>query len=207
MTTREKILFELKKYGVQTSQQIAETLGMTNMGARQHLLSMEEEGVVVCCQMSASGRGRPSKGWELTQKADIFFPDAHRDLSLDILEGVKTLFGQEGLDKLIDQRSETQRKVYEKELSQETSLGDRLDALSTVRSKEGYMAEKIETDDGYLFIENHCPICEAAKVCTGLCNKELEIFKSLFQGIADVERTEHKVSGARRCAYKVSPKS
>ena len=40
--------------------------------------------------------GRPAKLWRLTPAADRFFPDAHGDLALGIIAGVREAFGQEG---------------------------------------------------------------------------------------------------------------
>jgi predicted ArsR family transcriptional regulator len=40
--------------------------------------------------------------------------------------------------------------------------------------------------------------------CTGLCGKELEVFQAVLGQDVVVERTEHMVVGARRCAYRVS---
>jgi predicted ArsR family transcriptional regulator len=58
-------------------------------------------------------------------------------------------------------------------------------------------------DGAFLFIENHCPIRSAAQLCGGLCHHEQEIFGVILgQGIR-LERTEHLLSGQRRCVYRV----
>jgi predicted ArsR family transcriptional regulator len=67
------------------------------------------------------------------------------------------------------------------------------------------MAEWTPTGDGaYLLIENHCPICAAASACQGFCRSELSIFRDLLAP-AKVERIDHILQGARRCAYLVTP--
>jgi len=74
-----------------------------------------------------------------------------------------------------------------------------------MRTEEGYMAETQALSDGsFLLIENHCPICAAAAVCTGFCDKELEAFQCILGQDVTVERAEHIVAGARRCVYRVS---
>ncbi|MBI3329007.1 MAG: transcriptional regulator, partial [Nitrospinae bacterium] len=73
-------------------------------------------------------------------------------------------------------------------------------------TEEGYMAGvHPQGDRSFLLVENHCPICAAAVACTGLCGKELEVFQAVLGKGVIVERTEHIVAGARRCAYRVSP--
>ncbi|MCW8999597.1 MAG: hypothetical protein OQK04_12895, partial [Kangiellaceae bacterium] len=68
-------------------------------------------------------------------------------------------------------------------------------------SNEGYMAEIIEQDGQILFVENHCPICEAARQCQQFCRSELEIFKHLIH--PQIELTDYILNGDRRCAYLV----
>jgi predicted ArsR family transcriptional regulator len=68
------------------------------------------------------------------------------------------------------------------------------------------MAEVVEAPDGagWLLVENHCPICAAAALSPGLCRAELRAFQEALGPGAHVERTEHIVAGARRCAYRVT---
>ncbi len=206
-TTREIILNELKKRGQARADDLAGVLGVTPMAVRQHLYQLQEEGAVICCSVP-QGRGRPAKLWELTQKADIYFQDAHRDLSLDLIDSMRTLFGDDGLEKLVSHRTEKQQARYTDAASDKKTLQSRLETLAEERSKEGYMAEVVVQEDGVLLLlENHCPICEAAKACSGLCSKELSMFQNIFSGEAAIERTEHLLKGGRRCAYKVTPKT
>ena len=54
------------------------------------------------------------------------------------------------------------------------------------------MAE-VQTLDGgaLLLVENHCPICEAAAECQGICAIELEVFSEVLGTQIRVERTDH----------------
>jgi predicted ArsR family transcriptional regulator len=70
------------------------------------------------------------------------------------------------------------------------------------------MAEVVPQKDGdFLLVENHCPICVAATACLGLCGAELEVFQKVLGRDVAIERTEHIVSGARRCAYRISARA
>ena len=43
------------------------------------------------------------------------------------------------------------------------------------------MAEfEAEPDGSFLLIENHCPICAAAKTYQGFCRSELVLFRAAF---------------------------
>jgi len=82
--------------------------------------------------------------------------------------------------------------------------GQRRRRLVALRSREGYMADYHPQEDGsYLLVENHCPICAAAASCQGFCRSELAVFREVLQ--AGVERSEHILAGARRCAYRITP--
>ncbi|KAG1161351.1 hypothetical protein G6F35_019117 [Rhizopus arrhizus] len=69
------------------------------------------------------------------------------------------------------------------------------------------MAELRQDGADYLFIENHCPICSAAKACMGFCRSELELFRNVLGAGVTVDREEHILAGARRCAYRVSTRA
>jgi predicted ArsR family transcriptional regulator len=82
----------------------------------------------------------------------------------------------------------------------------RAQALAEIRRQEGYMAECVRQRDGSILLtENHCPICAAASTCQGLCREELSLFRAVLGDKARVERTNHILAGARRCAYVISP--
>jgi predicted ArsR family transcriptional regulator len=57
---------------------------------------------------------------------------------------------------------------------------------------------------GVLLVEHHCPICTAASACAGLCVSELELFREVMGPGVKVERTQHLLSGDRRCAYRMT---
>ena len=62
------------------------------------------------------------------------------------------------------------------------------------------MAEWHRDGETFRFLENHCPICAAARVCQRFCRDELEVFRVALSTDLRVERTEHIIAGARRCA-------
>ena len=189
------------------SQELSERLGVSAMAVRQHLYALQDEQLVTY-QEEARAMGRPAKLWQLTPAADRLFPDGYAELTLSLIDSVREAFGEAGLDRLLEVKTGHQIAAYQALLSSQEELRQQLEALASLRTNEGYMAEIQSLDDGsFLLIENHCPICAAATACTGLCARELEVFgRVLGQGVT-VERTEHIVAGARRCVYRVSYQS
>jgi len=203
-TSGERILYLLKTRGPQTAATLAGELDMTSMGARQHLQKLESAGQV-CRFERAEQVGRPRQYWQLSEAGQAGFPDRHADLSLALIENVRELFGDEGLDRLIDQREKSTERSYREQLGTCRTLGERVEKLAELRSEEGYMAEASydADEDCWLLNENHCPICAAANQCQSFCRTELELFRQVLH--ADVERAEHIVMGARRCSYRIRP--
>ena len=186
---------------------ISEHFGTTTMAVRLHLYSLEEEKLVTYSEEHRP-LGRPAKIWRLMPSADRFFPNGHADLTVNLIRTMGKAFGPQGMDRLLTIRAKEQIKDYRSRLSSRHSLGKRVAALAEIRTGEGYMAEVEELEDkSLLLVENHCPICEAAAFCLGLCEMELEVFQKSLGPDVEVERIEHIQAGARRCAYKIKSAS
>jgi predicted ArsR family transcriptional regulator len=204
-TTTDRILFQLKTKGPQAAAAMATRLGVTAMAIRQHLYRLKQEGLV---DYSDERRpvGRPARVWRLTSTAASRFPDSHAELTLEVIGAVREAFGERGLERLLHERTRRQKEAYAQRIKKAGSgLLDRARALAEVRREQGYMAECAQQRDGsILLMENHCPICAAASSCQGLCREELSLFRSLFGERARVERVDHILAGARRCAYVIT---
>ncbi|PQA87363.1 transcriptional regulator [Marinicaulis flavus] len=194
----------LKREGELCASTIGSALGVTPMAARLQLYALEEEGLVAA-RSEPQGRGRPLKYWSLTDASAQIFPDAHQALAVEMINSVEELFGAEGLKKFIKRHGDMQRAAYGDKLDSAKTLGERVKRLAKARSDEGYMAEAKRDGRDWLLVENHCPICSAAKACTGLCAGELQVFSDVLGDNVSVEREEHILAGARRCAYRVKP--
>lgn len=201
--TRTTVLDLLKRGGPQSAGALAEQLGVTAMAVRLHLYDLAEEGLLEETS-KPKGRGRPTKIWSLTEAAARAFPDAHQGLALEMIGSIREMFGEEGLAKVIDRHSDSQLTAYRKELSGLDSIGARVRRLTELRTAEGYMAAAAQDGDDWLLIENHCPICSAAKACTRLCANELDVFRKALGPDTSVTREDHLLAGARRCVYRIS---
>ena len=205
MNTAEQTLFLIKTRGPQTAQQLAALLDLTSMGARRQLEAWQEKGMLTYEEV-ADKRGRPSRRWLLTEAGHARFPDRHADLTVQLIDQVRGLFGDAGLDKLIAAREAVSEQQYRVHLRTANALPERVAALVQARSSEGYMAE-VETrgDGSLLLVENHCPICAAARQCQQFCRSELDLFQRVLGPDCSVGRVEHMLNGARRCVYVIKP--
>jgi predicted ArsR family transcriptional regulator len=201
----DRILMLLKMHGEQTAAQLGKVLGTSGEAARQQLVRLAEDGVVEAWS-EARGVGRPSQFWRLTAKGQRRFPDTHAALTVELLDTIRTQLGEDTLSTIIDARENRTRALYRERVEGAATLAERVAALAAIRSEEGYMADWHANEDGsFALIENHCPICAAAAACQNFCRSELAVFRDVIGPTASVERTEHIVSGARRCAYRIAP--
>jgi predicted ArsR family transcriptional regulator len=175
------------------------------MGARRHLEAAEGKGFVTFEDV-AEKVGRPARRWLLTDAGHARFPDRHADLALQLITQVRALFGEEGMDKLIAARERASEAFYRETLGAASALPERVQALALARDVEGYMAEVETQDDGsLLLVENHCPICAAARECQNFCRSELDVFQRVLGPGCAVQREEHLLAGERRCVYRIKP--
>lgn len=199
--TKDRLLLLLKTRGGMTTKALAAALGVSVPAARAHLKSLGSD---VRADTEATGVGRPAQVWRLTESGQGRFPDTHSELTVRILASIEHSLGREALDAVIADRYAESERLYRAALAGRSSLSGRLRRLAEVRSAEGYMAEVQRTGNGWLLVENHCPICAAATACQGFCRNELELFRSVLGPEVRVERVEYLLEGGQRCAYEIT---
>jgi predicted ArsR family transcriptional regulator len=206
MTPADRILHALKTRGPLSTGELATILGVTGEAARQQMARLEADGLVAG-QREGGAVGRPRQRWSLTDRAQGRFPDSHPELTVQLIRSIERSLGPAALDRVIEAREEEQRRAYERAVAGARSLRQRVERLAAARSAEGYMAAVSETPGGrgLLLVENHCPICSAARACQGFCRSELQVFREVLGPDVEVERVEHILAGGRRCAYRVTP--
>jgi predicted ArsR family transcriptional regulator len=199
-----RVLYALKSTGPQSADALARRLKVTVVAARQQLGRLLDKGLV-SFEDHREGVGRPRRTWSLSEAGNARFPDSHATLTVDLIQAIGAAFGPEALDRVIAERERATRRTYAERVRPGRSLAERAKLLAEQRAEEGYMAEvKRQPDGSLLLIENHCPICVAAKACQGLCRSELSLFRDVLGPDAKVEREEHILAGARRCAYRIT---
>jgi predicted ArsR family transcriptional regulator len=202
----DRLLFLLKTRGPQTAADLGIRLQITPEAARQQLLRLIDEGLVYA-ESEVRGVGRPAQVYYLAPAAQRRFPDTHAELTAQLIDEIREVLGEDALEKLIRVRETGTRKRYEALLAGEQSLARKIARLAEIRNKEGYMATWEKEEGSYLLVENHCPICAAASACTGFCRSEQAIFEYVLGRDVRVERIEHLLAGARRCAYRITKKT
>jgi len=201
---KRRIVEVLKRTDSATAHELAAQFNTTTTAVRQHLDSLEQSGLVERFEGAIVGRGRPAIRWRNTPLTVELFPDRHGELTVELLESIRTSLGEDALQQVISQRASEQITSYRRSLG-EGSVPVRVRTLAERRSDEGYLAEVVDDGRDLLLIEHHCPICIAATTCQGLCRSELEVFQAVLGPGVHVTREQHLLSGDTRCAYRISP--
>lgn len=202
--SQQSILQRLKVRGPQSVKILANQLDITTMGVRQHIAELETLGLVAQTAETRQTRGRPVHFWQLTAAGHQRFSDQHADRLVELLDVIRQEEGLELQEQLVIRQHQPLLEVYTHDINGAgPALEQKLARLAQLRTEAGFMAEIRLLPDGWMLIENHCPIIRAAQCCQQYCASELELFQNLLGDQATVSRTDHVISGARRCAYKI----
>ena len=202
--TRERILYLLKRDGPMTADGLAHSLNITSMGVRQHLNLLEKDGLVAH-HSEKHKMGRPGYFFSLTEVGDDFFPRTYAQMANNILETVRQLDGEKGVEKIFRRRVEVLEKQYRARMKQ-PDLAGRIAELAAIRTEEGYMSDwKKESANKFVLRELNCAICQVAKQCIQACNYEMKLFQKVLPE-TEITREEHIVKGDRMCTYIIRKK-
>lgn len=201
--TAERILFLLKTRGPLKTADLAPLLKISQEAARQHVQKLVDSQLIVGQLMPAQGAGRPSQKWLLSEQAQARFPDTHANLTLQLIDSIRAVYGADGVERIVTDMERANRAEYLSVCAPLPTLEQRVRALAQIREVAGYMASVEADGDAWLLIESHCPICVAARQCQGFCRSELQVFQAAIGELGQVRRVEHLITGDRRCVYRI----
>ena len=103
LTTKEKLLNLLKKETEMTVSQLAQALEITEMAVRKHLNILERDSFIHISELKQP-LGRPVQVFSLTSQADVLFPKSYDNLTVDFLNDLQALQGNDIIDQLFEKR-------------------------------------------------------------------------------------------------------
>jgi predicted ArsR family transcriptional regulator len=197
-STRNTILNLIKKNGEMTIKQLSDVVGITSMGVRQHLASLEKEELLQC-RMERQKVGRPAQVFSLTESANRHFPSGYGPLVVGLLKDLEELDGSEKVQQLLQKRKDGLVREY-REKMQNVDGNERFALLAQMRDLDGYMSEAQKSKDGkHCIVEHHCPISEVARAYPAICAMEHELFEEALD--TRLQRHHHMVNGDKCCKY------
>ncbi len=199
---QRSVLYALRRRGEATAEQLAEALGMTVSGVRQHLAALTEDGLVASAPIvrQPGQRGRVGQTHHVTVAAEPLFPKAYGELTNQLLgylapDAIEDMFGRRRDDRIAAARGR---------ISSRRSFAARVEELARILDEDGYLASfEPAGRDRYLVTEHNCAILSVAREHPHACSSEIEFIRAALTD-ADVERTTHMVAGAHSCTYEIT---
>ncbi len=200
--TRQEILTSLKMDGSRTADELARTLGISQVAVRQHLSSLEAEQSVVV-EIVRKGLGRPAHRYRLTAQGDETFPRNYDVLANSILDELRAWQGDDAVTEIMVRKRERVRQEWQARLAGKQPP-DRVSELARLLTESGYMAEAEECAPGaFTLTKKNCPLCAVAKNHPETCCMSSAAFYEQLLSDIRVERGETILDGSRNCAFKL----
>lgn len=200
--TRERIILLLKKKGSMSIDEISKELGITSMGIRQHLLSLERKGLIEYIS-KRHGIGRPAFLYRLTEKAEEYFPKVYHQFGVNLLKDIEQNEGKEKLNTVFKWYKNRLIKEIKESVSEKKTFSEKVHAFRDALEDNGYLTNLEEADGSYVLKIHNCPIYRIANEFKELCKQDLIAFKEILG--KDINRTECIIDGDPSCTY-VIPK-
>jgi predicted ArsR family transcriptional regulator len=201
---RRAVLYAVRRRGEATAEQVAEQLDISISGARQHLAALTDDGLVESSELpSPEGRrGRRTLTYAATPAADAYFPKAYGELTNELL-GYLADTDRDLLDQLFARRRQTRIDNANARLASRRTPQAKVAELTRILDEDGYLASWENVGPGvFRIVEHNCAIWAVAERYGQACASELEFIRTVLDG-AEVERVQHMIAGARRCAYEI----
>jgi predicted ArsR family transcriptional regulator len=201
---RRAVLYAVRRIGDATVEDVAADLGITVSGARQHLSSLAEHGLVEMVEIrdDPPRRGRPRLAYHVSDVGDLLFPKAYGALTNELL-GYVAETSDDAVDRLFERRRDHRIANATARLDRHRALAGKVAELARILDDDGYLASSEQlTRDHFLIVEHNCAIAAVACSYRQACTSELEFIRAVLPE-AEITRVSHMASGDRRCAYDV----
>ncbi len=154
------VLEALKFSGGMPVSELSKLVDASYMAVKQHCEELRDLGYLDRSRVPRSAVGRPEIFYSLSAKADALFPEAGAAFTLDLLDGLKSLYGENLPDKALFQYFEKQREKWRPLLSKSAaSLAEKARKFAELRERSGCCCRCVEDAEGGLHLEElHNPL-------------------------------------------------
>lgn len=176
------VIEQLKLSGGLPVSELSRVLDASYMAVKQHCEELKKLGYLDRSRIPRTAVGRPEIFYSLSAKADALFPEAGVRFTLDLLEELKSLLGENTPDKLFFQHFQKVYENWEPVISKVTSPEGKAAKLVALRVKEGCYARCETGPDGGLRIEEfHNPLQRLFELYPRALAMELRMIEQLLE--------------------------
>ncbi|HEY1364439.1 MAG TPA: helix-turn-helix domain-containing protein [Xanthobacteraceae bacterium] len=198
--TQRTLLRELlrNRDGV-TVDALTRALDISRNAVRQHITSLERDGLVARGKTQPSG-GRPQQLYVLTSEGEELFPRQYSWFSEMLLQMLRGESGSAGLEQKLAEMGRAVAGSLQARLAREGDLNARIAAIADILQELGYDAAAKERD-GELQIEAHnCVFHKLASQHPEVCSFDLALLSSCSD--SEVEHSSCMVRGSDACRFR-----
>jgi predicted ArsR family transcriptional regulator len=178
--TRDAVARSILENGPSTAAALSKRLGFTSAGIRRHLDHLVADSILEAREpriSSTRGRGRPSKVFIMTDSGREKFEHSYDDLAVAALKFISAQSGEHLVTAFAQSRADD---IERKAASVLAKKSNKLEALATFLSEQGYAASVGQRGNGEELCQHHCPIAHVAAEFPQLCETETEAFSKLL---------------------------
>lgn len=158
-----------------TADELAEALAVSRNAVQQQLAALERDELVKVLELRSTG-GRPSRAYTLTESAMELFPRHYARLADSLLRHTHELFGEEGLNRLLDQMADELAAEMAPRLAGKEGT-ERLREVVSILDEMGYGASL--DDQGRVHAVN-CVFHQLARTTSAVCRYDSLILRRLL---------------------------
>ncbi|WP_028595038.1 helix-turn-helix transcriptional regulator [Paenibacillus assamensis] len=200
-STKDKILNLLKREVVLSVNELTELLDITHMAVRKHLTVLEKDGLIVTNEVKQP-MGRPMLTYSLSDKAEILFPKNYEGISIEFLQDIRELYGEEAVQRLFDKRQDRMTKEYDMRMHNKTA-SEKVSEMVKIQNEKGYMAGFSQVNNNtFEIVEYNCPILSVAREFKTACHCETDMLKDVLEANT-ITRTCCRTDGDNFCKFVV----
>ena len=197
--TRERVLRTLLLNQRRTVNELAEAVDINPISVRHHVNKLEAEGLIQS-EEERHGVGRPHLVYSLTNQGMEHFPQRYLQLTLRLLQQLKTNLSEKVVGELFQELAEG----IASELTQDVDLEDltlqeRLHLLQEVLTSEGFMVNLQEEEDNFYIIKASCPYHHVGEENPEICVFDRELIAHFIS--TTPKRIECILDGDKQCKY------
>ena len=199
--TRSRVLKSLLLNQKRTVNDLAESVGINPISVRHHVNKLEAEGLIQS-EEERHGVGRPRLIYSLTNKGMEQFPQRYLQLTLRLLEQLKSSLPDQVLGEIFRDVAEGITDDLTKNIDLDhLDLHERLKLLQEVLTAEGFMVNLEEDEGNYYVVEASCPYHHVGEDYPEICVVDRELIAHF--AASNPERVECILDGDKQCKYKI----
>jgi len=197
--TRNRVLRSLLLNQKRTVNELAESVDINPISVRHHVNKLEAEGLIQS-EEERHGVGRPRLVFSLTPKGMEQFPQRYLQLTLRLLEQLKTSLPEKVLGDIFKDVAEGIAGDLTHNINlEDLDLRERLELLQEVLTSEGFMVSLEEEDGNIYIVEASCPYHHVGEDYPEICVVDKELIAHFAS--TTPTRVECILDGDKQCKY------